>query len=423
MRVPARYRRGFLGVLAVREYRMLWISQALSETGDQLARVALAVLVYARTASAALTALTYALTYLPALLGGPLLSGLADRHPRREVMVWCDLGRAVLVAAMAVPGMPLAPLCVLLFVVQLLEAPARAARMAVTVDLLPADRYVTGVAFGHMTSQVTNLAGFGAGGVAIALTGPHIALVVDTGTFLASALIVGAGLRRRPAPPPDGAGPRPWSGGAAGLILGDPRLRSLLGLALLAGFYLAPEALAVPYAAGLGAGPAAAGLLMTAIPAGSVIGILVFCRLAGPEARLRHSGPLAVLASVPLLGFLLRPGLVLSFVLLGLVGALMAYQVAINAEFVRIVPEGMRGRAVGLAGSILIAAQGAGMIFGGALAELLTPATAIATLGAAGIAFGLPLAAAFRRERFSPSWPERNSIRPRGPVDRGRSPS
>ena len=56
--------------------------------------MAIAILVYARTHSAFLTALAYALTYLPPIAGGPLLSGLANLFPRRRVMVACDVFRA-----------------------------------------------------------------------------------------------------------------------------------------------------------------------------------------------------------------------------------------------------------------------------------------------------------------------------------------
>ena len=97
---------GFGGVLRVREFRALWLAEALSVCGDQVARVALALVVFDRTNSAALTALTYALTFVPAVLGGVLLSGLADRYPRRAVIVTTDVVRGVLAAAMAVPGMP-----------------------------------------------------------------------------------------------------------------------------------------------------------------------------------------------------------------------------------------------------------------------------------------------------------------------------
>src|SRR5207249_2404706 len=62
--------------------------------------------VYQRTASAALTAVTYALTFLPDLIAGPLLSGLADRIPRRDVLAGCALIQAVLVGIMAIRGPP-----------------------------------------------------------------------------------------------------------------------------------------------------------------------------------------------------------------------------------------------------------------------------------------------------------------------------
>ena len=65
----------------------------LSFAGDQFAQVAIAILVYRRTHSAFLTALAYALTYLPPIAGGRVLSGLADLFPGRCVMIACDVLR------------------------------------------------------------------------------------------------------------------------------------------------------------------------------------------------------------------------------------------------------------------------------------------------------------------------------------------
>jgi MFS family permease len=59
--------------------------------------------------------LAYALTYLPPIAGGPLLSGLADLFPRRRVMIVCDLFRVGTAGLMAIPGLPFTALCVLLF--------------------------------------------------------------------------------------------------------------------------------------------------------------------------------------------------------------------------------------------------------------------------------------------------------------------
>ena len=67
---------------------------------DQFAQVAIAILVCRRTGSPLLTALAYALTYLPPIAEGPLLSALADLFPRRRVMIVCDVIRVGLVTAM-----------------------------------------------------------------------------------------------------------------------------------------------------------------------------------------------------------------------------------------------------------------------------------------------------------------------------------
>lgn len=48
------------------------------------------------------------------MAGGALLAGLADRFPRRRIMVACELARAALVAVMALPGQPIALLVVML---------------------------------------------------------------------------------------------------------------------------------------------------------------------------------------------------------------------------------------------------------------------------------------------------------------------
>src|SRR5436305_1746028 len=81
------------------------------------------LLVYDRTESPLVTATVYAMSFLPWVAGGPVLAGLADRYPRRTVMVICDVGRALLVGLMLLPGMPILALCVLLFCAELLASP------------------------------------------------------------------------------------------------------------------------------------------------------------------------------------------------------------------------------------------------------------------------------------------------------------
>src|SRR4051794_31615753 len=98
----------FSDVLANREFRAMYVAQALSVVGDQLARIAGALLVVARSGSPFLTALPYGVTCLPWLIGGPLLSVYADRLRRRRMMIVCALVRAVLILAIAIPHLPLA---------------------------------------------------------------------------------------------------------------------------------------------------------------------------------------------------------------------------------------------------------------------------------------------------------------------------
>jgi predicted MFS family arabinose efflux permease len=410
-------------VFAVAEYRALWGGALISRVGDQLARVALALLVFHRSGSPFLTAVTYALTMLPALLGGPLLGGLADRYPRRELIVVCNLARAAMSAVMAVPTVPFGGLCALVFAAQILDSPGRAAGNALIAQVLPGEAYPFGVAVNQATYQVTLLVGFSAGGVIVTAIGPYPALAVNAATFVCCALVTGVGLRRRPAPS-EHAPARSETGARGGfkVIAGTPRLRMLVALALLAGFTVIPEGLVVPYARQIGMPTSVIGLLFTAIPAGSVIGMLLLGRLLRPEAQIQVMGPLAVLSGLPLIVCALRPGAIVSVGSWALSGLLGAYQVTAQAEFVRLTPDHQRGRALGVASSALTAIQGIGVIIGGAIAEPIGAATSIALAGLANVLVGLPLAIAWRRIR-SPSAqrpPAAPSGESRDGSDRGR---
>ncbi len=306
-------RTGLSQVLRIAEFRALWIAETLSVAGDQLARVALAVLVYDRSGSAAWSAVTYALTFLPALLGGLLLGGLADRYPRRTVMVVADLLRTVLLAAMAVPGVPLWLLAGLLVLAVLLAAPHSAAQGALLPAVLPGEQYERGLAVRQITGQAAQIVGFAAGGVAVLALGPSTALALDAATFALSAAVVRFGVTARPRP--NGAADRPgarWSReilDGVRVVLSDRRRRTLALLAWLVGCYVVPEGLAAPYASDIGAGAGAVGLLMAADPAGSVLGAWLFTRFVPGQLRERLIGVLAVCAGLPLVVCALRPDL------------------------------------------------------------------------------------------------------------------
>jgi MFS family permease len=392
---------GLTRVFRSREFRAMWLADLFSVMGDQLARVALAVLVFNRTGSAAWAAGTYALTFLPAILGGVLLSGVADRFRRREVMIVSDVLRAAPVAAMAIPGMPLPVLCTLLVVVVLLGAPHAAARGALLPDVLPGDLYERGLAVTQITNQTSQLVGFAAGGLLVAALTPGTALVLDAVTFLIAAVVIRLGLSDRPRSAPAAGGRRGhWREALAGItdIATDRRRRALVALVWMVGCYVVPEALAAPYAAELGEGDAVVGLLMAADPLGSVLGVWLFVRFVPMRRRPGLIGVIAVAAGVPLLFTVFRPEVPVTILLWSLSGMLSsAYVMQAQASFVRATPEDIRGRAIGVAASGIIAGQGVAVLLGGVLADVWSPSSAVAACGAAGVVLALGGAVAWHR--------------------------
>lgn len=377
----------FRDVLRNREYLSLWIADAQSMAGDQLARVALSVLVFERTSSSVLTALTYALTFLPALVGGAMLAGIADRMPRQRVMIGCDVLRAGLLGLMAVPALPVWAVSVLLVLAVLAGSPFSAAESALLPDLLDGERYVVATGLRTITNQLAQLAGFAGGGVAVAVIGPHAGLGVDAVTFAVSALLITVGVRPRPVPRLGTATEEPGKSYLASIAAGirlvarQPKLRTLLAFSWLLGLYVVPEGIAPAYAGSVGAGAVGMGLLMAAGPAGTALGTYLFVRLVPAAVRSRWIGPIAIAGGIPLALCAFRPGLVLSIVLWAISGAGAAYQVQVAPDYVRAVPDARRAQAIGVAASGLLAAQGIGILLGGFIAAGLGPAPAVAWAG------------------------------------------
>jgi Major Facilitator Superfamily len=389
----------FGDVFAVREFRALWSAMVLSAVGDRLALVALTLLVYDRTRSPLLAAAAYAAGYLPWVIGGLFLAGIADRRPRRSVMVCCDAARTVLVAAMAAPAVPLPALIALLFAATMFAAPFQSARASITPDILDGDRYALGTAVLQATALAAQVAGASAAGTAVAFLGVRAALVIDAATFAASGLLVGFGTRARPAAAGQAAAGSPLAQASAGirLIFGDPALRTLTLFGWLVVFYTIPEGIAAPYVASLRGGPVATGLLLAATAAATATGTALFSRLARPRQRLALMGPLAVATCATLALTALRPGLVISVAVLSASAAFGVYQLAANTAFVARLPGQQRAQAFGIASMGVIAGQGATFLAAGAAAERVTPAAVIAVAGGLGAAAALALTFTWRR--------------------------
>jgi predicted MFS family arabinose efflux permease len=376
----------FRDVFAVREFRALWLSMVLSVAGDRLALVALTLLVYGRTRSPLLAAAVYAAGYLPWVIGGLFLAGVADRRPRRSVMVFCDAIRAVLVAAMAAPHVPIGALVALLFAATMFAPPFESARAAITPDILHGERYVLGTAVIQTTFLGGQVAGAAGGGLAVAYLGVRPSLVIDAATFVLSGLLIGLGTRARPAAQTGDAGQSAWARMLDGfrLVFGDQALRTLLLLGWLVFFYTIPEGIAAPYAARLGGGPIATGLVIASTAFSTMIVTPLFTRLVRPRRRLALMGPLAVLTCATLVATAFRPDLGVSLVIFSLSAAFAIYQVAANTAFVVRVPKERRAQAFGIANMGVIVGQGVAFVAAGAAAEVSSPAAVIAVGGGLG---------------------------------------
>jgi MFS family permease len=377
-------------VFSVRSYRYLFASSCLSYLGDQLTKVALAVLVFNRTGSTVQAAAAYAVSFIPWVIGGPLLSSYADLLPRRQVMVACDLARFALVALLAVPGVPILVLIAMLFVSNLFAPPFSSSRAALMPDLMEGDRYVVANGLDGLVRQGTQVAGFLIGGASVALLRPQGALLVDASTFLLSALLVVRGVPESKAVATRTARTARFSllrdtRGGVRIVFGDPVLRAYVTMFWVAsGFTYAFEGIAVPYARQLHGGASAAGVLLASAPLGIAIGSFVLTRAVRPTTRMRLLIPFSIMSTVALIPTLFVHALGGVVVLIFLAGVGSAFSLPLNALFVRAVPAEYRGRAFGVAQSGVQAVQGLSMLAAGAVAIAFSPGTVVGWCGILG---------------------------------------
>lgn len=366
----------FLEVLAVREYRALYCGSLLSWLGDYLAKAAVSALVYHRTHSAALSAATFAISFVPWVVGGPVLAAVAERYSHRAVMIICDVVRAALVATVAIPGMPVPAMVALLFTASLCDPPFDAARSALLPRILEGDKYVVAIVIQNLTSQVAQLSGYviGAG---MAAYHPHAALFIDAGTFLVSAVLLTLflGSHRPGLAPAQRTHLLRETGQGFRMLFGTDVLRAvaILIFALML-FPSVVEGLAAAWAGELSKTPAGTGLaqgtIMAGYPIGFIIGSVVIGRMLPPATRNRLIRPLAVLTPLSLAPALLNPpapvvallSMVCGFATSGLVPP-------VNGLFVRALPNAFRARAFGIMQSGVQIVQGGSIFVCGALAS------------------------------------------------------
>ncbi len=183
---------GMLTVLKNRDFLALWLSQLVSKVGDNFAVVAALVLIndLATKTGMAVVVIAAAMT-IPQLFA--LASGVfVDRFSRKTVMIVTDLLRAgvVLLPLLVQTAGHLYILYLSAFLVMGLGAMFIPARNASIPNMVPEEHLLTANALIQATELVSLIAGASLATLVISLTSTSMAFVVDSGTFLVSALFL-----------------------------------------------------------------------------------------------------------------------------------------------------------------------------------------------------------------------------------------
>ncbi|MDX6558399.1 MAG: hypothetical protein QOF72_1448, partial [Blastocatellia bacterium] len=194
---------GYLELLrANRSFRFLWLGQVVSQMGDWFDTIAVYTIALRLTGSSRSVALIMVARFLPSVVMGPLSGVVADRFSRRSIMITADLLRAVVVLGFLFIRRPDQMwLVYVLTVMQLAFSaffePAKTAAIPSIVsdrELLPAN------AIASVTWSVMLTLGAAMGGFVAGWFGTDVAFVLDSLTFITSALLIlSVKLPRRPA--------------------------------------------------------------------------------------------------------------------------------------------------------------------------------------------------------------------------------
>ena len=174
-------------------FRKLWLGQLVSELGDWLQLIALLALFPTQGASVERLAGIFIVRMLPSIVWAPLAGILADRFPRGQVMVACDLGRALVVLGYLLIRGPedVIWIYVLLFAQESLSSFFEPARSAALAQVVPLHARYAANSLSNATWSSMLAIGAALGGLVAAGVGPRSAFVLDAASFLLSAFFIG----------------------------------------------------------------------------------------------------------------------------------------------------------------------------------------------------------------------------------------
>ena len=305
-----------LEVLANRTYRHLFLAQVIALLGTGLATVALGLLAFdlAGANAGAVLGTALAIKMLAYIAVAPVASALAERLPRRSVLVALDLVRAAV--ALVLPFVTqIWEIYVLIFVLQSASAAFTPTFQATIPDVLPEERaYTKALSLSRLTYDLESLVSPMLAALLLTVVSYHSLFGGTVLGFLASAaLVVSAVLPRAKMPPKRSIYERTTRG--VRIYLATPRLRGLLALnlAIASGSAMVIVNTVVLVQAGFGMTQTATAIALACFGAGSMLIALALPKVLDrvPERRVMLMG-----AGVIAIGLLLGAALATRYAVL-----------------------------------------------------------------------------------------------------------
>jgi dTMP kinase len=165
IRLPVEAPRGFGGALRHTAFRNIWFAQLAAQLADKFLLFSLIILAYKISGGSTSVAVTLLAYTVPAVLFAPPAGVIADRLNRKRIMLWCNFGRAGVVAlipiASLIPGVKddflhLLVITLIFSAVGQLFGPAEA---AVIPTILPRQALITANSMALLTMVLTLVVG------------------------------------------------------------------------------------------------------------------------------------------------------------------------------------------------------------------------------------------------------------------------
>ncbi|MGV8084015.1 MAG: MFS transporter [Coriobacteriia bacterium] len=269
--------------LRIPDYRRLWIGQIVSVVGDKINQIAMAMMVYSITGSMLHVGIMLGMVLLPAALFGLPAGVLVDRWDRRKAMIFADLSRMVVVAAIpAAVHFGVWWTYALAFLASAISLVFTPAKRALIPNLVSSRDLMASNSLDNASEAVAELVGLAIGGIAVTAIGYSWAFGIDAATFLISAFCIALIRYRQPVPVKRSAKTTISSDITEGLrtIWQHDVLRELSGVYVLAAI-LGQASIALCYSLALEryqSGATGLALLDAAIAVGILIGSILVAR-------------------------------------------------------------------------------------------------------------------------------------------------